>query len=120
MREWIVAVPNGVVTDLSLSLRNGPLPDDQGRVYVEKQRVDAINGLLVEIFAREHPPPHFRVTYQGATNNFSIKDCTPLNGKGLRAYFRNIREWHAVNKGQLIDVWNSTRPSDCPVGKYIE
>jgi hypothetical protein len=76
-------------------------------------------NLKVEVFANEHPPPHFRVRYGGETANYRISDCEQLNG-GLHKYERFIRQWHAKNKHSLIEQWNKARPSDCPVGRYIE
>jgi hypothetical protein len=79
--------------------------------------VDVFSGLRVHIFAREHSPPHFRVSSREESANYRISDCMQLNG-GLRRYYRFVRAWHAEHKTQLIDTWNRTRPSDCPVGEY--
>ena len=81
--------------------------------------LDRFGGLKIEVFANEHPPPHFRVICAGETANYRISDCGQLNG-GLRKYHRVIRAWHSKNKSKLIEVWNNFRPSDCPVGQYIE
>jgi hypothetical protein len=118
--EWIVEVPSELVAELAASFEAGPLPDDQGRVPIKKRLVDRANGLRIEIFSNEHPPPHFRVSYGGETNNFAILDCRPLNGRALSEYFRNVQKWHAANKQRLIRVWNETRPTGCPVGEYRE
>lgn len=95
MSEWTVPVPDVLVEGLRHSLEYGPILDDQGQVAFKKRLVDKINGLKVEIFSNEHPPPHFRVRYGEESNNFTIKDCQPLSGSGLQTYFRNIRKWHA-------------------------
>jgi type I restriction enzyme, R subunit len=76
-------------------------------------------SLKVEIFANEHPPPHFRVKYGSETANYRISDCHKLNG-GLDRYDSVIRHWHSKNKPTLIDYWNKLRPSNCPVGQYVE
>ena len=81
--------------------------------------IDRFNGLKVEVFAREHPPPHFRVVCGGESANYTIKDCRQLNG-GLRNVYRTIRKWHEAHRGDLIAAWNQYRPSDCPVGEYRE
>lgn len=81
--------------------------------------VDRFGSLRIEVFAREHPPPHFRVICGEESANYRIADCYQLNG-ALRRHYRIVREWHAQNKGRLIDAWNRCRPSDCPVGEYRE
>ena len=46
--------------------------------------------LKIEIFANEHPPPHFRVKFKDRTASFRIKDCVALNGDPV--VLRNDRE----------------------------
>ena len=85
--------------------------------------VATFKDLKVEIFAREHPPPHFRVRTDRGTVNFRIDSCEPIKPNKNQAQavlrrLREIRKWHRGNKQRLIDKWNETRPSDCPVGPY--
>lgn len=118
-REWVVEFSDAnALGQLKVGLesaepKNGT-EDDNLQLLVDRFR-----GLKVEVFAREHPPPHFRVTCAGDSANYRITDCAQLNG-GLRQYHRVIREWHAANKEKLIAAWNAHRPSDCPVGEYRE
>ncbi|MGH8194068.1 MAG: DUF4160 domain-containing protein [Woeseiaceae bacterium] len=79
--EWIVAVPDEQIGDLAKSLAKGPLTDDYSELrFLAEETVALYNGLKVEIFSDEHPPPHFRVKYSGETANYTIKDCTKING----------------------------------------
>src|SRR5690625_1829469 len=118
-QEWIVPVPSDLVDELRLSFRGGPIIDDTGRRLVQEVRVDKFNGLTVEIFSNEHPPPHFRVSYGRESANFRIRDCEPLT-PGLAGWRKNTAAWHKDNKLKLIKVWNETRPTGCPVGPYRE
>jgi hypothetical protein len=118
-QEWVVqfdddAAVGQLRADLSA---NEPIrkPDDVWPKYL----VDCFSGLRVEVFAREHPPPHFRVRCGGESANYQITDCAQLNG-GLRREYGVIRKWHVENKEKLIAAWNQRRPSDCPVGNYRE
>ena len=89
-----------------------PLPAD-----VAEKIVARVSGLSIRIWADEHPPPHFHVTYQGQDASFSILDCCRLPGVGgLERYERTIRDWWEKNKIRLIKEWNASRPTDCPVG----
>lgn len=120
MVEWKVSISEELTQELEDCFAMGPIINDQGLRYIPEEQFARLNGLKIEVFSDEHPPPHFRVCYQGACNNFKISDCTPLNGSALSTYFRNIKKWHAKNKAKLIEFWNSKRPSDCPVGNYME
>ena len=116
--EWKVDAL-ALAESLASDFQQGQIIDENGRRFLTEQIVANIDGLKIEIFSKEHPPPHFRVLYAGDTANFSIKDCEKLNG-GLTRWERNIRNWHASHKDELIDTWNRVRPSDCPVGQYRE
>jgi hypothetical protein len=120
MSEWIVILESGDArAALVWSLDQGPIMNDSGQRLLTEKQVERIGSLKIEVFSDEHPPPHFRVIYNGETANYAIADCSQLNG-GLRKFRRNIVQWHADNKQVLIDAWNKSRPTGCPVGEYVE
>jgi hypothetical protein len=124
MSMYEVELPDEYAASLEESFKAGPLfemPDGRLMHFLTEETVARINGIKVEIFADEHPPPHFRVKYQSSTANFVIANCQLLNGSGeVMKYEKNIRQWWEKNKQTLIDTWDRMRPSDCPVGKYVE
>lgn len=83
------------------------------------KRVGQVGGLKIFIYADEHPPPHFRVCYQGASANYRISNCERLT-PGFGRHDRIVQEWHGPNKQKLITEWDNTRPTDCTVGRYRE
>jgi len=117
---WSIEFKGHAKEDLLNALQKNTEKDKSSVLHVQERLVDKLNGLDVKIFSNEHPPPHFRVSYQGKSNDFTIKDCTPLRGQSLSQYFRVIRDWHTKHKNNLINQWNVRRPSDCPVGEYME
>ena len=117
-REWSISV-DSLSRDLAADFQQGPIIDDRGRRFLGEETIATIQGLKIQVFANEHPPPHFRVYCAGETANFAIKDCRRLNG-GLTKWERNIRKWHVDHKPELIEAWNRLRPADCPVGPYAE
>jgi hypothetical protein len=119
-RQWIVGFQDQTaVGQLKDSLSAAERRDARPAGDALERLVDRFGALRIEVFAREHPPPHFRVICGGESANYRIADCHQLNG-GLRREYRIVREWHAQNKDKLIDAWNRHRPSDCPVGEYRE
>jgi hypothetical protein len=87
--------------------------DEHARALI----VARVNGLSVKIWADEHPPPHFHVSYQDQDASFSILNCARLPGvNGLERYDRIIGEWWRENQKLLIEKWNASRPTNCPVG----
>lgn len=87
-----------------------------GELYSIRQLVDKVNGLKIEIYSNEHPPPHFHVKSNNINASFSIDDCSLLHGSVNRSEKKMIKFWHSKCKDLLISIWNSTRPSDCTVG----
>ena len=89
---------------------------DDGSLYSIRQLVAQFSGLKIEIYSKEHPPPHFHVKGGDVDAVFSISDCELIEGR-LDGRRRNlIKWWHAKSKDKLVEIWNETRPYGCPVG----
>lgn len=111
-----ISIPEDLIEELEESFHQGPI-DDRGLRRLDEELVANVNKMLVIIQADEHPPPHFHVKYAGENASFSIADGKRLPKiKGLEKFDHNIQKWWKKNYCKLIAVWNSTRPSDCPVG----
>lgn len=109
------------ISVLANSASNVPDDDSYLQLEVVAGSPRELKGLKVEVFANEHPPPHFRVKLQASTANFRISDCERLNGSGeVLRHERTIRSWWKDHKTDLIEAWDKMRPSDCPVGTYSE
>ena len=79
-----------------------------------------VTAAKLEIFANEHPPPHFRVTYDHRNANYSLRDGKRLSGNapiGLKD--RQVLKWWKQHRIELVNLWNQTRPYDCPVGVMV-
>ena len=83
-----------------------------------KQLVARVDGLRIEIYPGEHPPPHFHVKSPDISASFSIEDCQLLEGNVDARSHRKIKYWHKHAKPLLITAWDSSRPTLCQVGEY--
>jgi Domain of unknown function (DUF4160) len=101
---------------LFLLLTGGYSVWTDGRLLNIKALVDAVGPLRIVIHPNEHPPPHFHVVADGINASFAIEDCALLNGKIGDRERSLVEYWHRKGRPRLVDVWNKTRPSDCPVG----
>jgi len=63
--------------------------------------------------------PHFHVKSAEIDVAFRISDCALLRGSIDRKTRELIDYWYRNLGGRpkLIEVWNKTRPKDCPVGE---
>lgn len=123
-KEWSVELSWLEASDLDKSIKQGPLnsvDEEREPSSMMEFSLGFVLGVKVEVFSNEHPPPHFRVEYQGSTANYRIADCRRINGSGeVLKYEKNIKRWHKKDGGRekLIDAWNDRRPNDCTVGKF--
>ena len=118
MAEWTVQLTdNAALNDLWGALDHPDETAGEDTFYFSKKRIGQFNGLIVEVYSNEHPPPHFRVRYSGASADYRIDNCEQMNGD-LGRHYHQIRMWHKRNKAKLIDAWDERRPSDCPVGRF--
>lgn len=105
-----------LIAILETLFNHGFAADEEGRLYQIFQLVAQVNGLRFEIFSREHAPPHFHVRGADVDAEFSI-----INGELLKGNIDNrkrslVKWWHERSRDKLIQSWNETRPSNCPVG----
>jgi hypothetical protein len=91
-------------------------PDGTKLLLYGRAGVDRNGGLKIHIYAKEHSPPHFHVTSTNLDTVFTLDDCTLISGTVDRKARDLIEFYHSKAKKKLIDVWNRTRPTDCPVG----
>lgn len=92
--------------------------DGKLHLLIIRARVAVIGGLKIEIYPREHTPPHFHVRSATIDASFRIEDCVLLTGEIDRNEFDKIRYWHQHSKLSLVEKWNLFRPTDCVVGPY--
>jgi hypothetical protein len=106
------------------ALFHGPCSifEDEGELILleNKALVQYLRGLKIEVYPRDHAPPHFHVRSAKVNASFSIATCERLEGHIPGFEELKVKYWHKKAKQQLINAWNSTRPTDCPVGPYAE
>jgi hypothetical protein len=91
-----------------------------GSLYSTRQLVERIDGLRIEVFSREHAPPHFHISGGGINAEFTIAECKLLKGKIGKREKDIVKWWYKRSKPIIILAWNEARPSDCPIGKIRE
>jgi hypothetical protein len=110
------------MTEYLESILHGPCAvwDEGGDLILLeiRARVAMVHGMKIVIYPKEHHPPHFHVKTATINASFRIDDCSLLSGEISSAEYDKIRFWHQYSKNELIDRWNSLRPSTCTVGPY--
>lgn len=91
-----------------------------GTLYNIRQLVARVNGLKIEVFSREHPPPHFHISGGGLDATFSLVDGTHLEGQIGGRERALVDWWYQRSRATLVRAWNESRPTDCSVGPVVE
>lgn len=97
------------------------LEKDGELILVEQRQLVAfVRGIRIEIYPKEHTPPHFHVKSANIDASFRIDNCMKINGVISRKEELSIKFWRQNAKPELINAWDETRPTDCIVARYEE
>lgn len=90
-----------------------------GTVIETKEQLARIGSVIIEVFSREHAPPHFHVIHSGKEATYKIHNCERMEGNLGNDEDKIVKYWFKTGgKSSLVDAWNRTRPGGCSVGKY--
>ncbi len=70
-----------------------------------------IDGIRIEIYTDDHPPPHFHVWFGGRRAKFDMATGNMLKGRLDKRSVRKVQRWMELNRDLLMQVWNDSRPS---------
>jgi Domain of unknown function (DUF4160) len=62
-------------------------------------------GIIVEIYWRDHAPPHIHVWYQGTTAIVSIATGEVTEGKLAKKAQRIVQDWVDDHRAELMANW---------------
>ena len=74
--------------------------------------VAIVNGIKVEFYFDEHPPPHFHARYAEFLAQIDIGTLEIIRGSLPRPQMRTIQQWATLRRQALQDAWNA-----CSAGK---
>ena len=70
-----------------------------------------IDGIRIEIYTDDHPPPHFHVRFGGRRAKFDMATGAMIKGRLDKRSMRKVQRWIEMNRDLLMQVWNDSRPS---------
>ena len=62
-------------------------------------------GFVVQMYWRDHPPPHVHVLYQGYEALLAIETGEVIAGSLPASALRIIRPWLTRRRSELLDNW---------------
>jgi hypothetical protein len=63
-------------------------------------------GIVIQMFWREHPPPHFHALYGEYEVQIDLRDLSVLRGTLPRRAMALVLEWATEHRDELMEDWN--------------
>jgi hypothetical protein len=75
-------------------------------------RISAFYGIVITMYWRDHPPPHFHATYAGHVVEIEVESLDVLDGWLPPRALRLVREWGGLHRDELRGNWDRARSHD--------
>ncbi|MBF0132515.1 MAG: DUF4160 domain-containing protein [Magnetococcales bacterium] len=62
-------------------------------------------GILIQMFRRDHAPPHFHALYAEYEAVFDIRTLEMIEGKLPKRAMALVREWATIHQSELMENW---------------
>ena len=69
-------------------------------------KISVFYGIVIQMFWREHPPPHFHALYGEYEALIDIRELRVLRGSLPRRAMALVLEWAAEHRYELMENWN--------------
>jgi hypothetical protein len=76
--------------------------------------VAIINGIKIEFYFDEHPPPHFHARYAEYLAQIDIGTVQIIKGSMPRPQMRDIQQWAASRREALWSAWDACSAGQNP------
>jgi Domain of unknown function (DUF4160) len=64
-----------------------------------------INGITIEMYPLEHPPPHFHARYAEFIIQIDIRTGDAMKGSLPLPQLRRVKNWASTRKDRLLACW---------------
>ena len=98
-----------VVTPLRLARRTQTLTHAGGAPPAHMPTISQFYGIIIQMWWREHPPPHFHARYGEYKASVSIDTLTVVDGSLPPRILRLVRTWAFMHRAELMDNWHRAR-----------
>jgi hypothetical protein len=76
--------------------------------------VAIVNGIRIEFYFDEHPPPHFHARYAEFVAQVDIQTLDIIKGNLPRTQLHTIREWASPRRALLRAAWEACSRGENP------
>ncbi|HKL32198.1 MAG TPA: DUF4160 domain-containing protein [Tangfeifania sp.] len=72
--------------------------------------IKIIDSIKIDLYSREHPPPHFHAIYAEHEELIEIETLNTYIGKIPGTQRKKVTEWAAGNKDYLMGIFKQLNP----------
>ncbi len=72
--------------------------------------IKIIDAIKIDIYMREHPPPHFHAIYAEYEELIEIDTLNTYIGKLPKQQRKKVTDWAVDNKEYLLEIFNQLNP----------
>lgn len=72
--------------------------------------IKTIDNVKIDIYSRDHPPPHFHVKFAEYEELIEIETLVTYAGKMPKVQRKKVTDWASYNKEFLLEIFNKLNP----------
>ena len=76
--------------------------------------VAMVEGVKIQFFLREHPPPHFHAVIAEYRAQIEVASLTVINGRLPPAKLRLVIDWASQRQEALMTAWDAVLAKKLP------
>ncbi len=76
--------------------------------------VAIVDGIKIQFYWDEHPPPHFHVEYAEHVAVIDIETLGIIAGELPRSQYRKVTAWALTRKANLLQAWTECQSGTNP------
>ncbi|WP_111446193.1 DUF4160 domain-containing protein [Breznakibacter xylanolyticus] len=69
-----------------------------------------IDSIKIDLYSREHPPPHFHAVYAGFEALITIQDLEVYLGHLPKSQLKKVMDWAGANQTLLLENFKRLNP----------
>ena len=84
------------------------------KVVSDMPEVSRFYGIVIKVFFRDHPPPHFHAVYAEHQALYDIETLEVIEGELPRTAAKLVVEWATPNREALRRIWETQEFVEIP------
>ena len=76
--------------------------------------ISVFYGILIQMFWREHAPPHFHALYAEHEALIDLRTLTVMRGSLPRRALTLVQEWATLHRDELMEDWTLCQANQTP------